>query len=140
MTGAGKSEGILSGGGVFSAINSREVGTEGGAALRLAVDKDKSAALFHDAVHHREAEASALGAFGGEERLEDPRLGFIVHPDAGVADGEHDVVACGERGVSTREMFVEGDVRGLNGQLAALRHGIARVDGKVHDDLVDLAG
>ena len=29
---------------------------------------------------------------------------------------------------------------GLDGQLAALRHGVAGVHGEVHDDLVDLAG
>ena len=32
-----------------------------------------------------------------------------------------------------------GDVRGLDRQLAALRHGVAGVHGQVHDDLVDLA-
>ena len=36
--------------------------------------------------------------------------------------------------------LVELDVRGLDGQLAALRHGVAGVDGQVHQDLFDLAG
>ena len=42
--------------------------------------------------------------------------------------------------MSAREVFVERDVGGLDGQFAALRHGVAGVDGEVHDDLVDLAG
>ena len=42
--------------------------------------------------------------------------------------------------MSTREIFVERHVGGLDGQLAALRHGVASVYGKIHDDLVDLAG
>ena len=42
--------------------------------------------------------------------------------------------------VGTREVLVERDVGGLDGELAALRHGVAGVHGKIHDDLVDLAG
>ena len=40
----------------------------------------------------------------------------------------------------TRKILVERDARGLDGQLAAVRHGVAGVHGKVHDDLVDLTG
>ena len=36
--------------------------------------------------------------------------------------------------------LVQLDVRCLNGQFAAFGHGVARVDRKVHDDLLDLAG
>src|ERR1700674_1744624 len=140
MIGAGKTEGILCSGGIFPAIDSRKIGTAGDIVLRLDVGQDKAAALFHDAIHHGKAEASALSTFGGEERLEDARLGFVVHANAGVADGKHDVVARGERRVSTSEVLVEGDVGSLDGELAALRDGIARINGKVHDDLVDLAG
>src|SRR5262249_688852 len=34
--------------------------------------------------------------------------------------------------------LVEVDVRGLDGEAAALGHGITRVDGQVHDDLLEL--
>src|ERR1019366_9894813 len=110
-----KAERILGGGGVFAAIDPGEIGAESGAALRLAVDKNKPAALFHNAVHGRETEASALGTLGGEERLEDARLGVVVHADAGVADGENDIVARGERRMCAGEVFVERGVRGLDG-------------------------
>ena len=49
--GAGKAEGFLHGGRFFTAVGAREIGAEGGAALRLAVDKNKGAALFDDAVN-----------------------------------------------------------------------------------------
>ncbi len=37
-------------------------------------------------------------------------------------------------------MFIERDVGGLDGELAAVRHGVARIHGQVHDDLLDLSG
>ena len=39
-----------------------------------------------------------------------------------------------------RVVVVQIDVRGLDGQLAAVRHGVARVDREVHEDLLDLPG
>ena len=53
--------------------------------------------------------------------------------------GEHHVGAGRDVVVGAGVLVVELDVRGLDGQLAALRHGVARVDGEVHDDLLDLA-
>ena len=35
---------------------------------------------------------------------------------------------------------VERDVGGLDGQLSAVRHGVAGIDRQVHDDLLDLSG
>jgi hypothetical protein len=37
-------------------------------------------------------------------------------------------------------VFVERDVGGLDGKLAPGGHGVAGVDGEVHDDLLDLSG
>src|SRR5271157_5334797 len=124
-------------GGVFAAIDSRKIGAESGAALRLAVHKNKSATLLHDAIHGRKSKPRTLGALGSKERLENARLRFAVHPNARVADGEHDVVAWSKRSMRAREVFVERDVGRLDGQFAALWHGIAPVEGQVHDDLVD---
>ena len=94
-----EAESVVRGGGLTTGVDTGEIGAEGSATVRLAVDEDEAAALFHDAVHGGEAEAGALGALGGEERFEDARLGVAVHPDSGVADGEHDIVAGTERGV-----------------------------------------
>ena len=41
--------------------------------------------------------------------------------------------------MDARKVFVQRDVGGFDGELAALRHGVASVDRQVHDDLVDLA-
>ncbi len=62
--GAGKDERVLRRGGVFVSIGTREINTKNGAALRLAVDENKAAALFYDAVHGRKAQAGALGTLG----------------------------------------------------------------------------
>src|SRR5208337_1178973 len=50
---ARQGERFLCGGGVFAAIDSRKISAERGAALRLAVDKNESAALLHDAIYGR---------------------------------------------------------------------------------------
>ena len=38
------------------------------------------------------------------------------------------------------DLLVDSDIGGADGELAAARHGVARVDGQIHDDLLDLAG
>src|SRR5258705_24869 len=64
----------------------RQVDLERRAEARFKIDPDESAALSHDAVDGRETEPGTLADFlGGEEGLEDPRLGCLVHPAAGVA-------------------------------------------------------
>src|SRR5205085_5491909 len=127
-------------GGVFPSVNTRKVTAEGSAALRLTVDKNVAATLLYDPVHRRKAEPCALGTFGGKEWFEDAGLGFTVHAKPGVADSEHDVVACFDRSMRAGEVFVQADVRSLDHQLAAFWHSIARIHGEVHDDLIDLAG
>ena len=42
--------------------------------------------------------------------------------------------------MKTRIFLVERYVRSLDGQLASGRHGVARIHGKIHDDLLDLPG
>src|SRR5579862_4293326 len=67
------------------------------------------------------------------------RLGFLVHPGAGVADSEHHVVARSKRSVESGIFFVKGDVGAFDGELAAAGHGIACIYGEVHNDLLDLS-
>ena len=43
------------------------------------------------------------------------------------------------RDVIVRIRFIQLDIGGFNGQVSALRHGVAGVDGQVHDDLFDLS-
>ena len=65
---------------------------ERGAFPGLAVDLDVPPTLLGDPVDHGQAQARPLAPLlGGEERLEDPRLGVRVHSAPGVAHGQHDV-------------------------------------------------
>ena len=62
---------------------------------------------------------------GSEEGLEDAGLDFGGHARAGVGDGQEDAIL---------------GHRGADGDGSAGRHGVARIDDEVHDDLLDLAG
>src|ERR1039458_10580869 len=103
MRGARKAGEFWNGDGVVADIGPREIRAEGGAALGLAVNKDEGTALLDDAVDGGESEARALGALGGKKWFENSRLGFTVHADAGIPDGEDDVPARSERCVCARE-------------------------------------
>ena len=59
-------------------------------------------------------------------------------PEAGVGHDEHDVRAGLHRRVSGGVLLVDVDVARLDRQLPAVGHGVARVDGEVHDDLLEL--
>ena len=118
----------------------RQIDLERRSPAGFAVHPDVAAALLDDAVNGGEAEAGALDSLGGEKRLEDMGLSFGIHAHAGVADGQHHVLARLRWGVQAGIAFVERDIGGLDGEFAALRHGIAGVDRQIHDDLFDLAG
>ena len=75
-------------------VDARQVDLDGGAAPDLAVDFHAAAALLDDPEDGGEAQAGALArSLGGEERLEQARLGGRVHAGAGVADRQQDVSA-----------------------------------------------
>ncbi len=74
-----------------------------------------------------------------EERLEDAGPGRRVHARSPVSrHREHDVAARRDVEVLARVGLVEPASVGLDRQPSALRHGVARVDGEVHDDLLEL--
>ena len=114
---------------------------EGGAASDLAFDLDPALVLFDDSVNGGQSEAGAFANFfRREERLEDAGQGSVVHAVPGVGDVEADEVslaclrlAAGVGGIELLEF-------GADGEAAAARHGVARVDGKVHEDLFHHAG
>ena len=60
-------------------------------------------------------------------------------PGAVVGDGQQDVVARLHVDVMHGVLGVEVDVRRFDRQAAARYHGVARVDGQVDDDLLDLS-
>ena len=104
-----------------------------GALARRAFDPRGAARLARHAIDHRQAEAGALADFlGGEEGLERALEHFGRHADAGVADGELDIVAVLEVGVAADAAPASAD----EGQHAAVGHCVAGVDREVeHRDL-----
>ncbi len=123
------------------AADLRELELEGRSVARLAVDPDVSPTLLDDAKDRREPEAGAFALLlRGEEGLEDPCLRFAAHPDAGVAHRDSHVRAREHSGVFHLVVVIHLDVRRLDGQLAAIGHGVARIDREVHQKLLDLSG
>jgi hypothetical protein len=103
------------------------------------VNLDPAAVLLDGAVHHGEAEARAApGPLGGEERLEQVRAHLAAHPGPLVGHREERVRAGARDARGHLPAAVDPDVRRLDGELAAGRHGVARVDRQVDQDLLDL--
>src|SRR5271157_6505958 len=99
---------------------------EGRSATLHAVHLDRSGMLPDDAVSYRETQACASArGLGSKKRIEN--LVEVIGGDS------HAVVG---------NFHVHGGVLSLcsNGQLAAARHGIARVQDQVHKNLLEFAG
>ena len=119
----------------------RQVDGERRALAGRALHPHVAVALLGDAVHGREPEPGALPRrLGGEERVEDARLGLRVHPDAVVRHVEpHVLPRCGgdppagelvvQRGVARRDRDAAARLVG---------DGVARIDREVEDELLDL--
>ena len=103
-------------------------------------DGDRAPGLGHDPVSGGQTEAGALPLLlGREERLEDAGAGRGIHPLTRIADGQLDV---GPRRQTERPgaLGSERDIGRLNREPAARRHRVARVDGEVHEYLLELPG
>ena len=97
--------------------------------------------LFGDTESGGEAKTGAFAfVLGGEERLKDSLHGGRIHADAGVRDAELDVAAGRDGGVSPAEVPAELDIARFDEKLAAIGHGIASVQAKINQDLLDLRG
>ena len=109
------------------------------ALARRAVDKDEAAGLLDDAVHGRQAEPGA-GAelLGREERLEDAFEVFLRDADPGIGDLDQHVIAGRHDFGAAPQRRRLRHIGGADRQRSAARHRVARVDGKVDDDLFEL--
>src|SRR5262245_61794945 len=92
----------------------------------LAPQVDVPAKALDDLFDDCQTQAGAA-VLGGEERLEDARPGGFVHAGAGVLDRPADP-----------EALVAFDAQGAHAECTALRHGVAGIEAKVHDDLLEL--
>jgi len=65
-------------------------------------------------------------------------LGFFVHSNARITHRQHYIRAGFCRGVQPSVSFVQLDVRGFNGNFAAMRYRLARVACQIHQHLLNL--
>ena len=123
------------------AFRARQIELDRGAAPLLAVDPDGAAGLLGEAVDHAEAEPGAAAyPLGGEERLEHAIADVGRDAVTGVADGDHHELPGLHLAVGGSRGFVERHVGGLDRELAAAAHGIARIDREIDDGRRKLRG
>jgi hypothetical protein len=98
----------------------------------LAVDPDVTARLLGKPVNHAESQAAALAyRLRGEERVERAGPYFLTHAVPGIGDCQHHVLAGADFGIGRGIFLIEIEIGRLDGQPAAVRHGISPVDHEV---------
>ncbi len=106
----------------------------------FAVRDDIPPALFDGPVRCRKAETRTLAPFlGGEKRLENVGLDLLGHADPGVAERQQSVPS-GGLGAGFALLLAHKQIRRLDHQLAAVRHGIPGIARQIHDHLLKLHG
>ena len=120
-------------------VAARQIDPEHRARADLAFSKDVAAGLLDDAVHRGQAKPCPLAdLLGGEERIENLVDDLRRDARAGVGDFDQHVVGGRHALVAIRRAFLRGDVGGAHRELAAIRHGVARVDREIDDHLLEL--
>src|SRR5262245_17442702 len=108
-------------------------------AARFGVCVDKAAGLFDDSIDRRQPEPGTLADFlGGEERFEDLLNNVRWNAGAGVADFNEHIVGSVHAFIGEFSAFLGRNVGRTQSELAAIGHGIARIDRKIYDDLFEL--
>ena len=94
-----------------------------------AFDLNPALMLLNDAVNRGEAEASAFANFlGGEKRLKDARNVFRWDAASGVGFADADETPDPRLGLAPDMGFVHFNDGDADGELAAARHGVERID------------
>src|SRR5258708_18169312 len=102
---------------------------------------DVARALRYDAVHGCQPQPRPLpGLLGREEGFEDLGENVLLHSVTSVADGQHHVGTGLDPGARSGIGRVQVDVGALDCEAATSGHGVPRVHGQVHEDLLDLPG
>ena len=126
---------------IHGLVDSRKINLEGRSPAQFAVHPDEAAALLDYAVDRGQAQARAFALrLRGEERLKNVRLRLQAHARACVGDAQKHIVALADNRMLVVVNAVQFGVGGFDDQLSPIRHGVARVDHEVHDDLFHLAG
>src|ERR1700704_5526120 len=91
-----------------------------------------AAALFHDSVYGGETQpCSFVAVLGREERFENLRLRFRVHPCPCIRDGQHYILAWDRTRMFPRKSRIEFSVCRLDCQFAPIRDGVPGVAGQI---------
>src|SRR6266700_2168984 len=113
--------------------------SEPGSAVEFAVYPNESATLANNGVNHRKPQARAPTFWlGGKEGVENSGELFGGNAEAGIRDSELDELSSRRRGkLSTLGVFRRHRC-GLNNELAAIGHGIARIDAEIQELLAPI--
>ena len=112
-------------------VGSRQVQSDRGSRAGRTFYGYMPTGLPDEAIDHAEAEAGALADFlGREEGLKNPIPYFGRHPGAVVRDGQPDIRSGHAPGHGS---LVQDDVPRLDLEHAAIRHGVAPVQGQVEE-------
>src|SRR6185437_15666970 len=117
----------------------RQVDAHDRALTLLAVGEDEATGLLDDAVDGGKSKSrAAADLLGREERLEDLLHHVGAHAGAGIAHFDQDIFAGGDMLLAELARGRLIDIGGADKELAAIRHGVARIDGEVPDNLLEL--
>ena len=123
-----------------SPLMPRQIKLDRCALPQFAVDRDMAVRLPRKSIDHRKPKSGALpDRLGGKERIEGARRHLRAHAGAGVGDADADIIA-GRKRRRIRGHAVEPRIRGRDGELAAIGHGVARVDGEIEQRAFQLIG
>ena len=109
----------------------RQVQCDRGARAWRALDGNMPAGLSDKAIDHAEAKSGTLAdLLGREEGLKHPISHFGRHPAAVVRDGQPNIRSGRAPGHAS---LVQNDVPRLDLEYAAIRHGVAPIQGEVKE-------
>ena len=119
----------------------RQVYFEGRTARYFGVDCYETSALSDNPVNRGQTQAGSFSHLLGRKKwIEDARHHFRANAGAGVRNADHGEGTGWHTRMRAGTRLVKFDIVRLNHQLATVRHGVAGIDGEVHEDLVNLRG
>src|SRR5436309_3340325 len=121
--------------------NPRQIDLKTRSLSRLTVNRDGTAALLHNPIDSRKSKPGPLAFFfGGKEGFEEMGPDLRIHSASGVFHRQHHVWSW----LGNDRLFAmippQDNIGCFEKQLAALGHGVARIDGEIHNDLLKLPG
>ena len=118
----------------------REIDVKGCALVRFALHVQPALMLSDNAEDGGQAQARALaGGFSGEKRFKNPAENLRVHSGSRVAERQANELPVALFRIHRHGGAVNGFQRSADGDPAAAGHGVAGVDGQIHDDLFNHA-